>query len=128
MSTVHQKRARSLAVIREAYAAGKLGQATKYLHKGNPCAIGCLFTPAQQADIKQRHLNSATIENVARHIGTKNLVEVTGFSLRTLQKIQQAHDSWAGTPKRNGKLMVRRAQREALFLARMHTLEVQYPA
>ncbi len=56
------------------------------------CGVGCLFTPSQIRSLKQRGLNSYSIDEVEEKIGTKNLETVTGLSMSELEEVQGMHD------------------------------------
>lgn len=62
--------------------------------KVSRCAVGCLFTPKQIADVKRRRLNTSTgVYELAKHIGKANIEAVTGLPVARLSNLQDQHDA-----------------------------------
>lgn len=88
----------SLLKVRREFKAGRLGAmhngACVYeARNGDHCSVGCLFGPAQIADLKRRRLNSNNnVNDLMARIGSKNLKAVTGMTMVELTHMQNQHD------------------------------------
>ena len=93
----------SLNRVREMFLAGRLGAADTdscvYHQVGGEkrverfCAVGCLFTAEQLADIKKHGMNSGVgIQELAEQFGKRNLEAVTGLKIGDLENLQSSHD------------------------------------
>lgn len=64
--------------------------------KGNHCAIGCLFTPAQYSKIKSHNALGMSVATLVSCVGCLSLDEFApGFEIDELSDLQRLHDAWA---------------------------------
>lgn len=125
-------RIQTLDHIRAQFEAGKLGAMNGHggciyedPKTGTNCAVGCVLTPEQMAEVNRtnrQHQNLQVLDTTFEEAKLPSLFQVTGFNNEELYAIQTRHDDWAKAQTPIGK-----EERGALFMEYLGVLVAKEP-